>query len=229
MSYMERLAKNLIFAVLIASAVFVAGLSSASDGRTNFRNYHELDSATTTETNSIYISDWAATHAAEKVTVNGVEHTVFKLKATDTSLIRGGLNEDVPGTDQIGNTRNASQPSVGAIEYASASQNDSDSGNGNNDAGNNTDKQTDTNTGNGGNDSPTGTDNTPNNNQETTETPDGNSTPEENASPEDNSSSSSSGGSSGGGCNSGFGIFGLLISMAAFKFHAPVFSQKRNA
>lgn len=33
---MGRLAKNLVFAVLIISAVSVAGLSSASDGKTDF-------------------------------------------------------------------------------------------------------------------------------------------------------------------------------------------------
>lgn len=49
MIFMERMAKNLIIAVLIGSAVFVAGLSAASDGRANCTNYHELEVQATTE------------------------------------------------------------------------------------------------------------------------------------------------------------------------------------
>ena len=48
---MERVAKNLIIAVLILSAVFVAGLSSASDGKANYSNYHEIETKTTFKTN----------------------------------------------------------------------------------------------------------------------------------------------------------------------------------
>lgn len=48
---MGRLAKNLIIAGLILSAMFVAGLSAASDGRANCPNYHEIETKTTFETN----------------------------------------------------------------------------------------------------------------------------------------------------------------------------------
>ncbi len=44
---MERVAKNLIIAVLIGSALFVADLSAASDGRGNCRNYHEVETKMT--------------------------------------------------------------------------------------------------------------------------------------------------------------------------------------
>lgn len=47
---MERLAKNLIIAVLIGSAMFVAGLSAASDGRTDCPNYHEIETKMTATT-----------------------------------------------------------------------------------------------------------------------------------------------------------------------------------
>lgn len=40
---MERVAKNLIIAVLIGVAMLVAGLSAASDGRANCTNYHEIE------------------------------------------------------------------------------------------------------------------------------------------------------------------------------------------
>ena len=150
-------------------------------------------SGTTTETNTVYISSWTETHAAEKVSYNGIEHTVFKLTSADTGLIRGGIISDgVPTADQIGVVRDTTAPSIGAIEYVAPSQNDNDdnnsgddSGNGNNgtaeddtdnktddgkDTGNNdTDDNTDTgnnDTGSStdtGNDSPTDTDNSQNN------------------------------------------------------------------
>ena len=47
---MERVAKNLIIAMLIGSALFVAGLSSASDGRANCTNYHEIETKSTSFT-----------------------------------------------------------------------------------------------------------------------------------------------------------------------------------
>ena len=49
---MERVAKNLIVALLIGSAMFVAGLSAASDGRANCPNYHEIDTKTMAENKS---------------------------------------------------------------------------------------------------------------------------------------------------------------------------------
>ena len=48
---MGRLAKNLIIAVLILSAMFVAGLSAASDGRATCPNYHEVETKMTVTTN----------------------------------------------------------------------------------------------------------------------------------------------------------------------------------
>lgn len=45
------MAKNLIIAVLIGSAMFVAGLSAASDGRANFTNYHEVETKMTPTVN----------------------------------------------------------------------------------------------------------------------------------------------------------------------------------
>lgn len=49
---MGRLAKNLIIAMLILSAMFVAGLSAASDGRANCTNYHEVETKMSIVTNS---------------------------------------------------------------------------------------------------------------------------------------------------------------------------------
>lgn len=48
---MGRVAKNLIIAGIILSAMFVAGLSAASDGRTNCPNYHEIETKVTLKTN----------------------------------------------------------------------------------------------------------------------------------------------------------------------------------
>lgn len=85
------------------------------------------------EENPIYITEFSTSHPSEIVSVDNVGHTVFKLKATDTALIHGGVSTDV-SIDQIGTLRNMNSPSIGAIEYSTAQTggNGGNSGNGGN-------------------------------------------------------------------------------------------------
>lgn len=52
------------------------------------------------------------------VKINNVDHTVFKLASEDVNLVRGGASASgVPAKDVLGMARNASAPSIGAVEY----------------------------------------------------------------------------------------------------------------
>lgn len=100
------------------------------NGWTTFTNCAMRDETSTENFNPIYIENFSSSHSPEKVSVNEVEHTVFKLNANDTELIQKGKaltfkNDDVMFyDDQIEVSRNLKRPTIGAIEYQRNSNND---------------------------------------------------------------------------------------------------------
>ncbi|MBR1604117.1 MAG: putative Ig domain-containing protein [Synergistaceae bacterium] len=65
-------------------------------------------------------ASWGSSHSSNTFKINNVSHTVYKLRATDDTLIRGGTKTaGVPATDQIGMARGISKPSIGAVEFLS--------------------------------------------------------------------------------------------------------------
>ncbi len=151
-------------------------------------------SGNTENSNTVNISNWSASHPSEVVSVDNVAQTVFKLKASDTDLIHGGTNnylsyydnhtEMTPDIDQLGNSRDVNNPSIGAVEYSSGSSN------------NNPEEPSN------GNTPPEN----PDNGGTTPENPDGG-----NSTDNPNEGTLSTGSSGGGGCNSFNFIYGLLV------------------
>ena len=118
---------------------------------------------------------------------------MFRLKASDTALIHGGTSEGAPETDQLGNSRDTTHPSIGAVEYSSGSGNSTTP-----EAPSNEDNDSTTPEAPGDEDNSNSTPEIPSNEDN------GNTAPE---TPAENT-----GGGGGGGCNAFCGLITLAIA-----------------